>query len=108
MCTALGYNISECLSVRSDITNKDFTLSCKEREKTQEMTGMAGGCCVCVRDRKVFFFSLTSSLERRAFMWGILGSERGSWSTQSSRLSARARAGGTWWSRLPSWDVLEG
>lgn len=51
---------------------------------------------------------LTSSLERRAFMWDTPESGRGSCSTQRSRLSARARARGMLSSGRFDWDVLEG
>lgn len=40
------------------------------------------------------FPPLTCSLESRDVRWGTVGAEGGSWSTHSSRLSARARAMG--------------
>lgn len=52
------------------------------------------------------FLPLTSSLEMSGFMWCTLGSERGSWSTHSSRLSARVRARETQWPGLLDWGIL--
>lgn len=53
------------------------------------------------------FLPLTSSLVRRDWMWVTLGSARGSWSTHSSRLLARARARGRWRPRLLDSGTLE-